>query len=478
MTQFLAIGLFLSLPLLAVETPVTEAQTKAVGVANIASSVSPSTASIEQESEEADPATQADSDKAVMSPAPAIAPAMDLSEEVEAEPQVAPATKPATPATVETNRSMEDLETPISVPDEETPADPLVILGSEVAPGIATRLAWRPDVSIDGLQQSSPVLVINGAKQGPTLCMTAAIHGDELNGIEIIRRVMYDINPNKLSGRIIGVPIVNLQGFQRSTRYLPDRRDLNRFFPGDPYGSMASRIAYSLFNEIIVHCDALIDLHTGSFRRINLPQVRADMRNPAIVDFVKGFDDMVVVHGEGSPGMLRGAAVLSGIVAVTVEAGESLRFQADQVKKAVTSINSLLERQGMYSRFFSWSDPKPAFYKSLWLRSPVGGILLSEIKLGDSVTPGQVLGTVTDPITNKSTDIVSEVRGRVIGMAVDQVVMPGFAAYHVGIKSPENRPENIVEAEATPPDAEFEQDRSDAPAEPVRPLVDDQIIDG
>lgn len=319
-----------------------------------------------------------------------------------------------------------------------------IILGSEVPPATATRLAWSPKVTIAGLTIPTPVLVINGKSPGKTLCMTAAIHGDELNGVEIIRRVMYDIDPEKLSGKIVGIPIVNLKGFQRASRYLPDRRDLNRAFPGDPQGSLAARIAHSLFNEVIVHCDRLIDLHTGSLRRTNLLQVRADMTHDDVIQFTHGFDDTVVVHSQGEPGMLRHAAVQSGIPSVTLEAGESMRLQADQVEEGVKSIYSLLKTQEMYSRAFSWGDPEPTYYQSRWLRADAGGILFSRVELGGKINKGEVLGTVADPITNEESHIVAPFDGRVIGMAVNQVVMPGFAAYHIGIKAP---PEECMRVE-------------------------------
>lgn len=315
---------------------------------------------------------------------------------------------------------------------------PFVFLGSIVPPATATRLAWSPKVTIAGLTTPTPVLVINGKNPGDTLCMTAAIHGDELNGVEIIRRVMYDIDPEKLTGKIIGVPIVNIKGFQRGSRYLSDRRDLNRNFPGDAQGSLAARIAHSLFNEVITHCDALIDLHTGSLRRTNLLQVRADMSNPDVREFTEGFDETVVVHSAGEPGMLRQAALDAQIVAITLEAGESLRLQEEQVDLAVKSINSLLQRQNMYSRIFSWGSPEPTYYRSQWIRANTGGILFSHIDLGHFVEKGGSLGTVTDPITNESSEITSPIAGRIIGMAVNQVVMPGFAAYHLGIEAPED----------------------------------------
>lgn len=320
-------------------------------------------------------------------------------------------------------------------PEQKQEASSLELLGTEVPPGTATRLSWSPAIQIAGLTQPTPVLVVNGAKPGPNLCLTGAVHGDELNGIEIIRRTMYDLEPDKLSGRVIGVPIVNLPGFQRGSRYLPDRRDLNRHFPGSTDGSLADRIAHSLFESVIRHCDMLVDIHTGSLKRTNLPQLRADMNNPDVAELTRGFDRMAVVHSTGSPGMLRYAAIEAGIRAVTMEAGESLRIQEHQIKAGVNSLTSLLDKQGMISRMFVWGDPEPVYYDSEWVRAEHGGILFSEIKLGDRVGEGEILGYVSDPITNEQHPVRARSDGRIIGMAVDQVVMAGFAAYHVGTEA-------------------------------------------
>ncbi|MGC8119542.1 succinylglutamate desuccinylase [Marinobacter sp. VGCF2001] len=315
------------------------------------------------------------------------------------------------------------------------PAESFTLLGKDILPGTATRLAWSPGIQIAGLSQITPVLVVNGVNQGPTLCLTGAVHGDELNGIEIVRRTLYDLNPEKLSGRIIGVPIVNLTGFQQGSRYLPDRRDLNRHFPGSPNGTLADRVAHSLFTKVIQHCDMLVDIHTGSLKRTNLPQLRADMNNPDVAEFTRGFDSMAVVHSTGSPGMLRTAATRAGIRTVTLEAGESLRIQEHQIDAGVNSLNSLMEKHGMISRMFVWGEPEPVYYDSTWIRAQHGGILFSEIKLGATVSEGEILGYVADPITNEQHPIRADTDGRVIGMAVDQVVMAGFAAFHIGTEA-------------------------------------------
>jgi hypothetical protein len=211
--------------------------------------------------------------------------------------------------------------TPAGAPDAAEEAAPLVVLGEVIEPGTSVRLSWSPDQSFEGIAVPTAVLVVHGVDDGPTLCLTAAIHGDELNGIEIVRRVLYDLDPSELSGTVIGVPIVNLQGFRRGSRYLPDRRDLNRFFPGTGYGSSASRIAASFFTEVIQHCDALVDIHTGSFARTNLPQLRADMKIPEVAKLTQGFGANSVLHNPGAVGTLRRAATDSGIPAVTIETG-------------------------------------------------------------------------------------------------------------------------------------------------------------
>lgn len=285
----------------------------------------------------------------------------------------------------------------------------------------------------------SPVLVVNGAKHGPVLCLTAALHGDELNGIEIVRRVLYNIDPQQLTGAVIGVPIVNLQGFHRSSRYLTDRRDLNRYFPGNPTGSSAGRIAYSFFNDVISHCDALVDLHTGSFHRTNLPQLRADLDNPGALLLAQGFGATVILHSEGSTGTLRRAAVDAGIPAVTLEAGGPMKLQESAVKHGVKGVRSLLNQMGMLRKISLWSGSESVYHQSMWVRADQGGILFSAVDLGDNVDKGEVLGTVTDPITNIRSEVVAPVKGRVIGMAFNQVVMPGFAAFHLGIDTQLNK---------------------------------------
>jgi len=276
----------------------------------------------------------------------------------------------------------------------------LVILGTEVPSGTSQRLSWTATELFEGVPVATPVLVINGAQPGPTLCLTAAIHGDELNGIEMVRRVMHDISPDKLSGAIIGVPIVNVQGFRRGSRYLPDRRDLNRYFPGNSSGSAAARIAYSFFENVVAHCDALIDLHTGSFERANLPQIRADLRDPDVVTLAQGFGATVILHSTPGVGTLRYAATQAGIPTLTLEAGGPLQLELTEVKHGVKGIQSLIGSLGMLRKTRFWGKPEPVYYRSTWVRAESGGILFSDVSLGATVRKGDLLGTITDPMNN------------------------------------------------------------------------------
>ena len=406
------------------------------------------------------PSPQAKPGEAVEKPAdaPVVAESVDLKEVVESpelEPAVEPAVKePPAPAEkpsaaqqgapdTKTGKVSEESVKPAitKIPDAKVDAGvknkDLVLLNSVVAPGTAARLPWKPSTAaFSGISSPTPVLVVNGAKAGPTLCLTAAVHGDELNGIEIVRHTLYNIEPKNLAGAVIGVPIVNLQGFRRSSRYLSDRRDLNRYFPGRAHGSVASRMAHSFFTQVMVHCDFLVDLHTGSFRRTNMPQLRADLANAEVADLAKRMGGIVVLQSKGHPGSLRRAAVEAGIPAVTMELGEPLQLQKNVIDHGIASIENLIDSLDMEKRlgFFS-IKPEPVYYRSKWIRATDGGILFSQVKLGDRVSKGTVLGVVTDPITNVRHEIKAPFSGRVIGMALNQVMYPGFAAYHIGLQS-------------------------------------------
>ncbi|PKM09020.1 MAG: hypothetical protein CVV14_01575 [Gammaproteobacteria bacterium HGW-Gammaproteobacteria-4] len=326
---------------------------------------------------------------------------------------------------------------------------PFSLLGRFVLPG--TRMVLDLPVSGGGSDASTPVTVIHGARPGPVLCLAAGIHGDEINGVEIVRRVVNLLQAEQIAGTVVAVPVVNLSGFQRGTRYLPDRRDLNRYFPGSRYGSMASRIAHVFFDGVARHCDALIDFHTGSFDRSNLPQVRADLRLPAVLELARGLGATVVLHSPGSKGMLRLAATAAGIPALTFEVGAPARLQVSEIEVAVVAINGLLHHLGMIQGSTGDEVTQPIFYDSQWVRANAAGLLIGEVELGQRVQKGQRLGRVIDPIRNTERAIVSPVFGRVLGMAQNQQVLPGFAAFHLGEETSERHA--VEEAVADTPES-------------------------
>ena len=341
----------------------------------------------------------------------------------------------ATPVDAEEVVEVPPIEPMVRVPRPSS-EDGFALVGSVVPPNSLQQLTWHASETFSGTSIPTPILVANGISPGYVLCLTAAVHGDEVNGIETVRRVVHNLNTAKLTGTVVAVPIVNMQAFERHSRYLPDRRDLNRFFPGHPRGSSDARIAHGFFSEVIRYCDGLVDLHSGSFHRTNLPQLRADLNDPSVVKLTEGFGSTVILHSIGGDGTLRRAAVEIGIPAVTLEAGEPLRVDDDAVSHAVKGIHTLLDTLGMYNKRSFWGNPEPIYYTSRWIRADQGGILFSEVKLGKRVNVGDLLGTVTDPITNERLPIIASHKGRVIGMAVNQFVMPGFATFHIGLEAP------------------------------------------
>jgi hypothetical protein len=350
---------------------------------------------------------------------------------------------------------------PASTPTSLKAKGRVHLLGVEVPPGTRKRLTWTSGTAIEGFVVPVPVIVLNGKGPGPVLCLTAAVHGDELNGIEVIRRVLDDIDVEELNGAIIGVPIVNIQGFYRGTRYLPDRRDLNRYFPGNGRGSAATRLAHSFFTEVVQPCSALIDLHTGSLNRTNLPQVRADLRSPMVARMTQAFGATVVLQSVGDRGSLRRAANEAGIPAVTFEMGEPMRVQPEQVEHGAKAIETLMYSLGMTKQRRYWGDPEPVYYASKWVRVDNGGILFSDVALGERVSEGELLGVVTDPLSNRQYRIYAPISGRVLGMALNQVVLPGFAAYRIGTETSKS----TAALETTTEPAEEPDAPDDVPAE-------------
>ena len=324
-----------------------------------------------------------------------------------------------------------------SVP-ESSKVGTIQILGSNIAPGERKTLDWR-GADVFGVGGSvAPVIVINGKKAGPVLCLTGGIHGDELNGIEVVNRIARKLDAGKLAGAVIAVPIVNFPGFGRGSRYLPDRRDLNRFFPGTRSGSAASRLAYDFFNSVVLACDYLIDFHTGSFERSNLPQVRGDLRIREVMEFTKNFGATPVLHSPGARGMLRMAATEAGIPAITFEIGAPIRLEIKEIEAGTLAVETVMHKLGMTEKLRVWTERQAVFYDATWVRAPVGGMLIGQSTLGSRVKQGEVLATIRDPISGDESPVMASANGKVIGLALNQMVLPGYAVYHLGKEATES----------------------------------------
>lgn len=321
------------------------------------------------------------------------------------------------------------------------------LLQTRVSTASRASLELFTSSSYSGRKLSIPVKVVRGGQRGRTLCLTAGVHGDELNGIEIVRRVMSRLVPERLSGMVVGLPVVNLHGFRRGERDLPDRRDLNRHFPGRRKGSAASRVAYRVFRFLRQHCHEAIDFHTGSARRTNLPQVRADMGQPETLELALRLRPLIVVHSDGVRGMLRRELTRVGVPTVTYEAGEALRFQLDVIEGVVHNVSQAVAGLSPDADLMPPElDRSPeVFLQSQWVRVDRGGILTNRVALGETVRQGQVLGTVQLPFADSSQDIVAPHDGLVIGCAQPQLVLPGFAAFHLGYDPREEVPNEETE---------------------------------
>ncbi len=320
-------------------------------------------------------------------------------------------------------------------PFTTAPAADFEILGEKVAPGVVRQLHWIASQNYAGMGLRAPLLVANGRYPGKVLCLTGAVHGDEINGVEIVRRIFNDVPVEQLRGTLLGVPIVNTHGFERSYRYLEDRRDLNRNFPGQPDGSSTARIAHSLFSQVITQCDLLVDIHTGTAGHTRLPQIRADLRRENVAPLVGGFGDMAVVVSRPPPSSLRGAAADAGIAAVTLEVGEPGRMQAAFIEEGVRALSGFMSFLNMTppSAQRRVAQPGGDLYRGLIkVRVPSSGVLMTHVEIGDSVASGDILGTIVDPLRSVGTEIRSPDRGRVLGMAHSQMVVPGVTIFRLG----------------------------------------------
>ena len=324
--------------------------------------------------------------------------------------------------------------------------DKLTIGDFDILPGEQRKIDLPVAKLYTDANVSLPVHIIRAKKAGPTIFISAAVHGDELNGIEIIRRLINQKKFKITKGTVIAVPMVNVYGVVNQSRYMPDRRDLNRCFPGSAKGSLAGRVAHIFLNEIVKHCDYGIDLHTGAIHRSNLPQIRADMSDIKTKELANIFGVPVILNSNLVDGSLRESAVEHQTKILLYEAGEALRFDEFSIRAGMKGIINVLQHLGMTRKTTVARKNKTAPFianGSQWVRANASGIVHNIVDLGDQITKGQVLAEIGSPYGEVIGVVKATRSGILIGKQNIPLVQEGEAMFHVAYFSEDD--EEIAE---------------------------------
>jgi predicted deacylase len=294
-----------------------------------------------------------------------------------------------------------------------------------------------------------PIEVISGKKDGPTIFICATIHGDEINGIEIVRKLLNLVETKNICGKLIAIPVVNIFGFNDHSRYLPDRRDLNRCFPGLKSGSLASQLAYKFMQEIVLKSDIGIDIHSGSLHRFNCPQIRVDLSNKSNLDLAKTFNAPIIVNSNLRDGSLRHACAMADIPIIVYEGGEILRFDQNSVAIGLRGIFNVMHKIGMIEKIpdeLIFKNKNPVFLArgSSWIRAVQSGIFSSNVHLGEKVKKSQIIGSISNPFGDNKIEICSPEDGIVIGKTMMPLINKGDALIHIATQKNSNEKDNLI----------------------------------
>ncbi|WP_379921067.1 succinylglutamate desuccinylase/aspartoacylase family protein [Erythrobacter sp. R86502] len=319
-------------------------------------------------------------------------------------------------------------------------AEPFAIAGVDVAPGTAQDVAFPITTLATGTASSLAVRVLHGFRPGPTVFVSAAIHGDEIIGTAVIQRIAQELRPENLAGTLLLVPVANIFGFLNRSRYLPDRRDLNRSFPGSPGGSLAGQIANVFYREIMERSALGIDIHSAAIHRYNLPQIRIAAGNKRLTELAMAFGAPVIIESPLREGSLRDLAQAKGIDMLLLEAGEALRFDRLSIETGVAGVCRVLAHIGMIEADDGLANvgiPARA-NRSVWVRAPRGGVMQALRESGAPVNQGDLLANVTGLFGDDPHALRSPVDGIIIGHATLPVVHQGDALFHIAqIEHPE-----------------------------------------
>jgi len=327
-----------------------------------------------------------------------------------------------------------------------TKNSPIKVGASIVRPGERATVRLPVADLYTGTSLAMPVHVVCGRRHGPTLFVSAAIHGDELNGVEIIRRLLKRKALSSIRGTLLAVPIVNVHGFLDQSRYLPDRRDLNRSFPGSRKGSVAARIAHTFMHEIVDKADFGIDLHTGAINRSNLPQVRGNLDDAATLQLAKAFGAPVIINSNARDGSLRQCAADKGLPMLIYEAGEALRFDELAIRAGLRGTINAMRHIGMLPLSKRARPVSPVVADSTsWVRAPESGIVIPKVELGSRVAAGQTLAVIGDPVSEEEELVIAPFDGIIIGHSKLPLAHEGDALFHVAAFKSVLRAEHRVE---------------------------------
>ncbi|WP_101298142.1 succinylglutamate desuccinylase/aspartoacylase family protein [Halegenticoccus soli] len=328
--------------------------------------------------------------------------------------------------------------------------------GGKVGPGETQNLRYGISETYLGDPIRIPVTIINGERPGPTVFLTAATHGDELNGIEVVREVAHEWDLSDLAGTLVCLPVLNVPGFLFQQRYLPIYdRDLNRSFPGREGSTSAKRMAHVIYTNFIEPCDLGLDFHTSTRGRTNMLHVRADMSDPAVERLAKAFGTNVIIDSEGPEGTLRGEATKAGTPTITIEMGEAHRFQRALIDDALAGVESVFAEYGLREtstvRWPGWRTVITGDREKTWIRADAGGIVDMHFERGALVHEGDQICTITNPFKDDNVGVEAPFTGLLVGVLENPVVYPGNPVCH--LVALDERTRRVVEREQSPDSA-------------------------
>ncbi|WP_417389731.1 succinylglutamate desuccinylase/aspartoacylase family protein [Gimesia sp.] len=315
--------------------------------------------------------------------------------------------------------------------------------GDSIPAGQSRDVKLAVSESYSSMNVKIPIHIRRAQQDGPVVFVTAALHGDEINGTGAIRELIQDANFQLLRGSVILVPVLNILAFDRHSRYLPDRRDLNRSFPGSANGSLASRMARIIFDEIVSRCDYGIDLHTASVRRTNYPNVRGDLSNPEVSRLAKAFGSEIIMNGKGPAGAFRREACNSGCPTIIMEGGEVWKVEPGIVESAARGVRNVLRDLKMLDGEPDHPDYQVIVDKSTWVRAERGGFLKFHVKPGDIIEKDQPLATNTTLLGRERSMLYAPYDSVVIGMTTLPAISPGEPICNLGMLPEGTKPSQI-----------------------------------